>query len=145
MPRGMKPAETGSNTWVLDTNTLISRLLVPQGVAGRAVDHALARGVLLVSAETLGELADVLGRPKFDPYVGRAERQQFVRLLGGVARVVTITRRITACRDPKNDKFLDVALAGGAPAIVSGDHDLLELHPFHGVSIVSPAEFLTWP
>ena len=53
--------------WVLDTNTLISRLLVPTGVAGRAVDAALARGVLLVSDETLAELAEVLARPKFEP------------------------------------------------------------------------------
>lgn len=131
--------------WVVDTNVLISRLLAPGGVAARAVDHALARGVLLMSEATLEELAAVLGREKFDPWVSREERQRFIALLGGVARTVSITRPIQACRDPKDDKFLDVALAGDAHAIITGDADLLALNPFHGVPIITPAEFLTWP
>jgi putative PIN family toxin of toxin-antitoxin system len=131
--------------WVLDTNVLISRLLVPGGVAGLAADHALERGILLVSEATLDELVNVLGRPKFDPYVTRNERRQFLELLGGVARVIPIPRKLRACRDPRDDKFLDVAVNGGATAIVSGDRDLLGLDPFHGVRIVSPASFLTWP
>lgn len=128
--------------WVLDTNTLVSRLLVPSGVAARAVDHALASGVLLVSKETLAELADVLGRAKFDRYVFLEDRKHFVRVLGGVARVVPIVNRIAACRDPKDDKFLQVAINGEAEAIVTGDGDLLALHPFHGVEILKPADFL---
>jgi putative PIN family toxin of toxin-antitoxin system len=131
--------------WVLDTNVLISRLLVPQGVAGQAVDHALTRGILLVSETTMDELVEVLGRAKFDTYVTHEERRQFVELLGGVARVVPIPRKLRACRDPKDDKFLDVAINGGAAAIVSGDRDLLDLDPFHGVRIVSPGAFLAWP
>ncbi len=130
---------------VLDTNALISRLLVPTGVAAKAVDHALASGVLLLSEETLGELAEVLARPKFDRYVSIADRQHFLRLLGGVARIVPISHRVAACRDPKDDKFLHVALNGEAEVIVTGDADLLVLHPFHGVDIVSPAVFLLRP
>lgn len=128
--------------WVLDTNTLISRLLVPAGVAGRAVDAALARGVLLVSEATLAELAEVLARPKFDRYLGREDRQQFFRLLSGVARTINITQRTEACRDPRDNKFLDVALSGEANAIITGDDDLLVLHPHLGVAILSPAQFL---
>jgi putative PIN family toxin of toxin-antitoxin system len=127
--------------WVLDTNTLISRLLAPTGTAGRAVDHALALGVLLVSDDTLAELADVLGRRKFDRWVTLAERQRFIALLGGVCRRVEISHRVQACRDPKDDKFLHVALNGEAEAIVTGDAELLVLHPFHGVQILSPANF----
>ena len=130
--------------WVLDTNVLISRLLVPKGVAGQAVDHALARGILLVSEETLGELAEVLGRPKFDPYVSREDRRHFIELLGGVARLIPITRKLRACRDPKDDKFLDVAVNGGAKALVTGVRDLLELDPFHGVRVIRPRDFLAW-
>jgi putative PIN family toxin of toxin-antitoxin system len=136
---------TEQSLWVLDTNVLISRLLVPKGVSGQAVDHALARGILLVSEETLGELAEVLGRSKFDPYVSREDRRHFIELLGGVARLIPITRKLRACRDPKDDKFLDVAVNGGAKALVTGDRDLLELDPFHGVRIVGPANFLGWP
>ncbi|MBS0592856.1 MAG: putative toxin-antitoxin system toxin component, PIN family [Proteobacteria bacterium] len=127
--------------WVLDTNTLVSRLLLPGGAAARAVDRALALGVPLVSDDTLAELADVLSRPKFDRWVSIAERQRFVQLLGGVARRVVITHRVQACRDPRDDKFLHVALNGEAEAIVSGDRDLLVLDPFHGVRILSPSAF----
>lgn len=127
--------------WVLDTNTLVSRLLLPGGTAARAVDHALALGVPLVSDDTLAELADVLSRPRFDRYVTLQERQRFVQLLLGVARRVPITHRVRACRDPKDDKFLHVALNGRAEAIITGDRDLLVLDPFHGVRILSPTAF----
>jgi putative PIN family toxin of toxin-antitoxin system len=134
-----------SSLWVVDTNVLVSRLLAPRGVAAQAMDHALARGVLLVSEATLEELAEVLARPKFDPYVPRPDRQHFIALLGGVARLVPILRPIHACRDPRDDKFLDVALAGGAQAIITGDQDLLALHPFLGIQILTPTRFLNWP
>jgi uncharacterized protein len=127
---------------VIDTNLWISRMLVPGGMAARAVDHGLAWGIPLMSEETLAELSDVLSRARFDPYVSRDDRQHFLRLLGGIARVIPITQRIVACRDPKDDKFLDVALNGEAQLILTGDQDLLELHPFHGIEIVSPAGFL---
>ena len=128
--------------WVLDTNTLVSRLLMPGGTAARAVDHALALGVPLVSDETLDELAEVLARARFDRYVSLADRQRFIALLGGVARRVPITHRVQACRDPRDDKFLHVALNGEAEAIITGDADLLVLDPFHGVRILKPAAFL---
>jgi putative PIN family toxin of toxin-antitoxin system len=131
--------------WVVDTNVLVSRLLMPGGTAARAVDRALASGVLLVSEETLAELAEVLARPRFDRYAARADRQHFVRLLGGVSRLVPIVHRIAACRNPRDDKFLHVALNGEAHALVSGDGDLLALHPFHGIPILSPAEFVAMP
>jgi putative PIN family toxin of toxin-antitoxin system len=115
---------------------------MPGGTAARAVDHALALGVPLVSDDTLAELADVLSRPRFDRYVPLPDRQHFVALLGGVARRVAITHRVQACRDPSDDKFLHVALNGEAEAIVTGDRDLLVLDPFHGVRILNPAAFL---
>jgi uncharacterized protein len=130
------------NGWVLHTNLLVSRLLVPSGNAAKAVDHALDRGILLVSEATLQELVTVLGRSKFDPYVSREDRQQFIRLLGGVARVVPITAPIRACRDSKDDKFLEVAVHSDARAIITGDADLLDLDSFHGIRILRPADFL---
>jgi putative PIN family toxin of toxin-antitoxin system len=136
---------TDGSVWVLDTNILISRLLVPSGTAGRAVDRALFNGILLVSDATLGELADVLARPKFDPYVTVADRANFIRLLGGVSRVVPIVAQVQACRDPNDDNFLDVAINGAARALLTGDQDLLALDPFHGVRIIPPAQFLQWP
>lgn len=128
---------------VVDTNLWISRLLVPSGTAAAmAVDHGLSWGIPLMSEATLAELSDALSRTKFDRYVSREDRQHFLRLLGGIVRVIPITQRIAACRDPKDDKFLDVALNGEAHLILTGDQDLLELHPFHGIEILSPAAFL---
>lgn len=127
---------------VVDTNVLISRLLLPGGAAGRAVDRALETGVLLGSIDTMEELARVLGRSKFDRYVSVEERQHFLRLLGGIVKLVSVTHRVAVCRDPADDKFLHVALNGEAHVIVTGDRDLLALHPFHGMDILSPAEFL---
>jgi len=46
------------------------------------------------------------------------------------------------CRDPKDDKFLELALNGRADAIITGDADLLALHPWREVAIVSPADYL---
>ena len=128
--------------FVVDTNVLVSRLLAPRSPPARAVDQALAHGNLLGSEETLAELAEVLARPKFDPYVSREDRRDFIRLLGGVMQLVPITRRVTACRDPRDDKFLDIALAGDAAAIISGDKDLLVLNPWHGIAIMTPAAFV---
>jgi predicted nucleic acid-binding protein len=50
--------------------------------------------------------------------------------------------RITACRDSKDDKFLEVAVTGHATHIVTGDEDLLALNPFLGIQIVSPKVLL---
>lgn len=128
--------------WVVDTNVLLSRLLAPRGVAAQAVDKALRTGVLLVSGATLEDLAKVVARPRFDPYLSQKERQHFFSLLSGVSRRILIAQRVQACRDPKDDKFLDVALCGEAQGMVSGDKDLLALHPFHGIPIWTPAAFL---
>jgi len=128
--------------FVVDTNVLVSRLLAPSSTAARAVDQALAHGNLLGSEETLAELAEVLARPKFDPYVSREDRREFIRMLGGVMQIVPIIRRVAVCRDPRDDKFLELAVAGEAAAIISGDKDLLVLNPWHGIPILTPAAFI---
>lgn len=128
-------------TLVIDTNLWISRLLLPRSFSSRTVDAALHWGVPLMSQATLSELSLVLGRSKFDRYVSRPERQQFLRLLGGIVRMVPVTQRLAVCRDPDDDKFLDLAVGGHASLILTGDEDLLVLHPFHDVQIVSPRQF----
>ena len=127
---------------VADTNLLVSRLLLPQSVPAKAVRKAVDEGQLLVSDATLEELADVLSRAKFDPYVSLDDRQAFIRVLNRIAERIIVTAPIQACRDPKDDKFLEVALHGQAKVILTGDRDLLALHPFRGVDILSPREYL---
>ncbi len=96
----------------------------------------------MASEATLMELAEVLDRSKFDPYVARGERQEFLRLFNRVAERVEVISVINACRDPRNDKFLELAVDGSAEIIVTGDRDLLALDPFRDVAIMTPARFL---
>jgi putative PIN family toxin of toxin-antitoxin system len=94
------------------------------------------------SDATLDELADVLARPKFDPYVTLEERQGFLQRLLRIAERVPILQQIQACRDPRDDKFLEVAINGEADMIITGDGDLLALHPFMGMPILTPLDYL---
>lgn len=127
---------------VFDTNVLVSALLSSASIPARAFRHALASGVILGSSETLRELDDVLARPKFEPYVRREERELFVAALLDRVELVEVVHAVRACRDPRDDKFLELALSGRATAIVSGDPDLLALNPFRGIEIVSPRDFV---
>jgi uncharacterized protein len=130
---------------ILDTNVLISRLLIPQSITGRAVRRLLERTQPLVSDDTLSELATALSRPKFDRYVSREDRQTFFELFARVAEWVTVTTTIRRCRDPRDDKFLELAVDGKTDWIVTGDNDLLELSPFQAISILNPAAVLALP
>ena len=127
---------------VIDTNAWLSRLLIADSVTAKAIDRTLIECEILVSDQTVKELADVLSREKFDRYVSLEDRQQFIRRLLQVATIVPVLSVITECRDPKDDKFLALALDSEGDCIVSGDRDLLALNPWRGIEIVSPASFL---
>lgn len=130
-----------SDRFVFDTNALISAVILKNSVSRKALDKAHNIGQLLLSVETIQELNDVLKRDKFNKYVTEQERTAFLAALVREAKVVETHERIMACRDPKDDKFLELAVAGNA-CIVTGDQDLLILHPFRGISIVRPDAFL---
>jgi putative PIN family toxin of toxin-antitoxin system len=127
---------------VVDTNVLVSRLLFRQSVAAEALRLAMSRSQLIVSSETLLELEDVLSRPKFDLYLTPADRMQFFHRLRHATVYIDKVAEVSACRDPKDDKFLALALAGHASLILSGDQDLLVLHPFRGINILTPRHYL---
>ena len=128
---------------VVDTNVLVSGIVLPASLPRQAVDKALDHGVLLFSEATMSELAQVLSRPKFDHYASMEERMLFLAELGGSAEFVPIIQIVRECRDPKDDKFLEVALNGRADLVITGDADLLALHPWRGIAIVSPTDYMT--
>ncbi len=128
--------------YVFDTGVLVSAALSRDSTPGLAFRAGLNGGTILLSHATAQELHDVLSRPKFDRYVRLSTRKRFLAALVGRATVVDIDCAIRACRDPRDDKFLELAIAGRASQLITGDADLLVLNPFQGVPIVTPAEFL---
>ena len=128
---------------VIDTNVWISRLLLTDSVPGRAVDKALEEIEVVVSESSVDELARVLSREKFDRYVSVQDREEFLRRLLKVTTMVVVLSDISDCRDPKDNRFLALALDSESDCIVSGDADLLAMNPWRGIEIVSPGAFLT--
>src|SRR4051812_9797725 len=103
------PSEHGG-CYVFDTNVLVSALLFAQGKPRRAFDEALVRGQILTSLEMLTELDSVLSRPKFDKYLLPEERERFLQAFIQEAILVEVTEHIDACRDPKDNIVLELAV-----------------------------------
>ena len=131
--------------FVFDTNVVISALLMRQSISRQAFDRATQTGKLLISHVTVGELNDVLRRKGFERYITEEERMEFVSAFVRDGILVEIVERVVACRDPKDEKFLELAVNGKAACMVSGDKDLLVLHPFRGTAIVTPRQFVEFP
>ncbi|MGA2798881.1 MAG: putative toxin-antitoxin system toxin component, PIN family [Thermoguttaceae bacterium] len=127
---------------VFDTNVVVSALLLPLSIPRQALDHAMRQGRPMISAATITELDAVIHLPKFDKYFSEEERIEFLTTLVHEAELVNVVETATDCRDPRDNKFLELAIAGRATHIVTGDSDLLVLHPFRGIIVVSPSTFL---
>ena len=127
---------------VVDTNVIVSRALFPHSVAGEVLKRIENHHTWLMSEATSNELATVLLRPKFARYITTDDVSGLLARIRQITETVPILHTITACRDPKDDMFLELAVNGGADYLISGDADLLTLQPFRGVSILSPKDFL---
>ena len=133
---------TAGDRVVIDANVFISGVLSTTSAPARCVEAAVTGGQLLATDATLKELFERLLSLKFDPYVTRARREELLSRLAPLVEIVAVVQQVRACRDPHDDKFLEAAVNGRAEVIVAGDKDLLELHPFRGVVIVRPADYL---
>lgn len=130
---------------VVDTNILVRAVIKPSGTVGPVLLRLRHGGYTLLYAQSLlEEPIDVLNRPRIrDKYhLTDQDIRAVVSLILLRGEAVVPQERITACRDPKDDQFLEVAVSGRADVIVSGDQDLLVLHPFAGIPILPPATFL---
>lgn len=127
---------------VIDTNVLISAALFDQSVPAQARNHVVHHGKMVATEQTFAALTGRLLTPKFDRFVSRAERESLLRSLHPIVDVVSVVQVVRACRDPKDDMFLEAAVNGRADVIVTGDQDLLVLHPFAGIAILTPADYL---
>ncbi|MDP6038747.1 MAG: putative toxin-antitoxin system toxin component, PIN family [Candidatus Latescibacteria bacterium] len=132
-----------SACYVFDTNVIVSALIFEHSKPGRAFRRALQIGQVLFSLPVLEEVSEVVSREKFVQYVTAEEREEFLEALVARGKFVDPAEQIEVCRDPKDDKFLELAVEGNAHFIVSGDDDLLTLNPFRGIEILTVDDFLT--
>ena len=111
-------------------------------VPGRALLHAEATDIFALSDAVDAEIKEVLNRPRFATAIPVARRTRILTALRDGAVWFDPSERVTDCRDAKDNKYLELALAAGADAIISGDADLLVLHRWRGTRILRPAEYL---
>lgn len=129
--------------FVFDTNTIISAALIENTVINEAIILAINKGKIAVSISTLTELAEVLFRKKFNKYfVDDEERWKAISRIELNSKVFVPTISITECRDPKDNKFLELAVASKASCIITGDKDLLVLNPFRAIPILNASDFI---
>ena len=126
---------------VVDTNVLVSAAIKPNG----RFPTYLRQGAfhLLVSKALLDELVDVLNRPRLRTKyrLTPAYIHTFLHLLRLHAEYIEPTESISACRDKDDNKFLEIAVAAQAEVLVTNDSDLLVLHPFRDIPILSVTDF----
>jgi uncharacterized protein len=123
-------------------STLVSAALKAESVPERALLRAEEVDVFALSAALDGEIAGVLNRPRFARAIPLARRERVLEMLRHSAIWFEPAVRVTDGRDPRDNKYLELAFAAGAKTIVSSDDDLLVLDPWRGVSIMRPADYL---
>jgi putative PIN family toxin of toxin-antitoxin system len=131
-----------NKVFVFDTNAFVSAALLEGSVNDIALEKAFEFGKVAVSSETFAEFTDVLFRKKFDKYFTDERRLQIIQKIEKDTAIFGVHIKVDACRDPKDNKFLELAIAADASCIVSGDQDLLILNPFNGIPIMSASDFL---
>ena len=113
---------------VVDTGVLVSGLLRQQGITGEIL-HALRnnRLSLIYTTAMILELIDVLGRDLFHTkyHINPEDITALINLVRLRGELVVPDRMIRVCRNHKDDKFLEAAIAGKVEAVASGDADLL--------------------
>jgi uncharacterized protein len=127
---------------IADTNVLVSRFILPESISAQGIRRVELDSILLFSDTTMMELAEVMACSRFDRYVSRENRERFVLELCSIVEFVPIIQTVRECRDPDDDKILELALNGRADVIITGDEDLLELHPWREIAILTPVSYL---
>lgn len=131
---------------VIDAGVLVSALIRPKGRTGAIIGAILERRFIpIYSTDMLIEVIGVLGRDKFRTkyHIQEDDITALINLIRLRGELVIPTEKVNACRDPKDNKFLEAAQAGEADCIVSGDADLLDLGSFKKIPVLRPAEFIT--
>ncbi len=127
---------------VIDTGVMVSAAIRPQSIPSLALEKALLHFDVCASRETFSELAAVLLRRKFDRYLSKARRQEYLKGLRQHLLVIDVEIEVSDCADAKHNKFLALAEAAQAELILSSDTHLTAMFPWRGIPIMPPAPFL---
>jgi putative PIN family toxin of toxin-antitoxin system len=129
---------------VFDASTLVSAALKSNSTPEQALLRAVSEpNRLLLSQDIENEYREVIFRRKFDRFVSVDRRRRILDIVIFAAERIEPSETVRECRDPKDDKYLALAVSGSADVIVSsGARDLLSMHPWRGIAILSPADFL---
>lgn len=127
---------------VFDASSLVGALLKANSTPERALLLARSNDTIWLSPAVESEIRGVFGRPKFRKYLDGDRAERFLDLLLVAAQSVVPNEAISDCRDPRDNKYLELALAAHADIIVSSDDDLLVLDPWRGIRIVTPADYV---
>ena len=133
---------TKTDLFVIDTNILVSAFILPNSTARKVLNKARKDGYVIISQKCADEFTEVFIRPKFDKYLPLGTRLEILDDFISLAYVFEPAIEIITCRDPKDNKFLELAFIAKAKCIITGDQDLLILNPFQGIPIITAAEFL---
>ena len=126
---------------VIDTGILLSAT-VWHGVPAKAVEKARDEGTLIFSDATMAELTRVLAYEKFDAYMSIETRRDVIRQFARSAEFVAVLDPIRECEDPNDDIILEAAFYGNADCVIASDKKIAKMHPFRGIPIFSPAQFV---
>ena len=113
---------------------------------------------LYLSQETLAEIEDVLTRPKFRKRFITLSDEMIEAFLNDIKSKAVILKNVPSffkySRDPKDEKYINLAVEAEAIFVVSRDNDLLDLmtdytdeakdfrRRYRKIKIVNPVEFL---
>lgn len=127
---------------ILDTNVIISAAVFASKTPVLCLKKCLTEGKLVFSEDILQEYIQTLSNKKFDKFISIEKRLTFLQKLIEAGTLITITQKVEICRDPKDNKYLELAASCNAFCIVTGDEDLLVLHPFGNIPVLKPVQFL---
>ena len=128
---------------IFDVNVLISAAILRNSKPRLSFNKAIQFDQILISEDILKELTSVIFREKFDKYLTNWERFEFIRNFSNFATKILITENLSICRDPDDNKYLELAATSNADYLITGDNDLLILNPFRNTRIITPDEYLS--
>jgi len=128
--------------YICDTNILLSSLISSSSPPAQTVDFIKDNGLFSFSKETFSEFEEVLKRPKFDKFLSKERRLNFINKIFELSVFYEVHDKTDICRDPKDNKFLDIAIVSHAELLITGDEDLLILERIEKTSIITPRNFV---